>query len=206
MASGLTMALCRWLLQHGADPMWADASLVAGRMFHRLAYPLHVACMKDGGAELVAALVCAGAQMECRKSWEGCVPYQEGTPLFKAACIARYDSVQELVWLGASLKAPAGCTVSRAHPSAMSLWDEKAEPPPHDAELAAVLHPTSCSVCRVLQDLDGQVAFTQFYGLLSPFISPPHTYNLMPTTALLNFKSAVQAGLQKRRLLGLAVL
>ena len=63
-----------------------------------------------------------------------------------------------------------------------------------------------CTVCRVLQDLDGQVAFTQVYGLGSPYISPPHTYNLMPTTALLSFKSAVQASLQRRRLLVLVLL
>ena len=137
------MALCRWLLQHGADPMWADTSLVAGQMFHRLAYPLHIACMKDGGAELVDALVRAGAQMECWKDWEGCVPYQEGTPLFKAACTAHYDSVQELVWQGASLTAPTNCTVANAHLSAVCLWNGTPGPPPHDAELAAVLHPST---------------------------------------------------------------
>ena len=81
--------------------------------------------------------------------------------------------------------------------------------------LLSQLHdvPAACSLLYVLmlclqgvQDLDGQVALTQVYGLLSPCISPPHTYNLMPTTALLSFKPAVQAGLQKRRLLVLAVL
>ena len=87
-------------------PWWRDGCFAAWP------YPLHIACMKDGGAKLVDALVPAGAQMECKKSWEGCVPYQEGTPLFKAACIARYDSIQELVWQGASLRAPTGCTVS----------------------------------------------------------------------------------------------
>lgn len=49
--------------------------------------------------------------MECRKDWHGCVPFQEGTPLFTAACIARFDSVQELVWRGAFLKAPTGCII-----------------------------------------------------------------------------------------------
>ena len=77
-----------------------------------MAYPLHRACMKDAGAELVDALVCAGAQLESRAVWRGTgwrTQRWEGTPLFKAACVARYDSVQELVWQGASLKAPSNC-------------------------------------------------------------------------------------------------
>ena len=38
-------------LQQGANPIFAGASLIAGLMIHRLAHPLHLACMKDGGFE-----------------------------------------------------------------------------------------------------------------------------------------------------------
>ena len=99
--------------------------------------------MKDGGAELVDALICAGAHMESGQLWSGTgwrtVPW-EGTPLFKAACVARYDSVQELVWQGASLKALSRCTDKE-----VLRWmrKETAGPPSHDAELAAVLHPST---------------------------------------------------------------
>ena len=109
-----------------------------------MAYPLHRACMKDEGAELVAALVRAGAQLESRKVWWGGPPSGrtqcwEGTPLFTAACIARYDSVQELVWQGASLRALSKCTKE-----VLSFMQyDRAGPPAHDAELAAILHPST---------------------------------------------------------------
>ena len=135
-------------MQNGADPMWAGTYLAPGEEKrraddHPLAYPLHRACMKDAGAELVDALVRAGAQLESRKVWEGTgwrTQLWEGTPLFKAACIARYDSVQELVWQGASLKAPSNLTTERGR---NLLREETCGPPPHDAELAAVLHPST---------------------------------------------------------------
>ena len=92
-----------------------------GAKLHPLAYPLHRASIKDRGAELVDALVRAGAEMESRAVWSKArwnkvlqVEYRTqwgGTPLFRAACLARYDSVQELVWQGASLKAPSHCEV-----------------------------------------------------------------------------------------------
>ena len=108
-----------------------------------LAYPLHTACMKDRGADSVDALVRAGAQMGSRQRLSGTLkrtlPW-EGTPLFKAACTARYDSVQELVWQGASLEAPSNCIVEEG---SQWLQEETAGPPPHNAELAAVLHPST---------------------------------------------------------------
>ena len=57
-------------------------------------YPLDVACRKDCGAELVNALVHAGAQMELSQVAWGCGPSTNSvvsTPLFKAAYVARYD-------------------------------------------------------------------------------------------------------------------
>ena len=109
-----------------------------------MAYPLHRACMKDEGAELVAALVRAGAQLESRKFWWGGPPSGrtqcwEGTPLFTAACIARYDSVQELVWQGASLRASANaprrrfycvCSMTElGHQLMMLSWQLSCTPP-----------------------------------------------------------------------------
>ncbi len=106
--------------------------------------------MKDAGAELVDALVCAGAQLESRAVWRGTgwrTQRWEGTPLFKAACVARYDSVQELVWQAASLKAPSNCMMERGQ---KYLREEISGPPPHDAELAAVLHPSTYRWVHVL--------------------------------------------------------
>lgn len=57
----------------------------------------------------------------------------------------------------------------------------------------------------MLQDLDGQEANYISFGLSPPELRSSD-YNLMPTTALLSFKAAVQAGLERRRLLVLAVL
>ncbi len=57
----------------------------------------------------------------------------------------------------------------------------------------------------MLQDLDGQEAYYAVFGIPDPDFCPP-TYNLLPTTALLSFKSAAQAGLKRRRLLVLAGL
>ena len=73
---------------------------------------------------------------------------------FKAACIARYDSVQELVWQGASSNVPTGSTVTNAHPSALRSRDERAGPPPHDAELAAVLHPSTYKCAHASSSLN----------------------------------------------------
>ena len=57
--------------------------------------------------------------------------------------------------------------------------------------------------CRMLQDLDGwKAAWEQFV----PSDRIGTGYDLMPTTSVLSFKSAAQAGLQRRRLLVLAVL
>ena len=130
--------------------MWAKsfpAAREGGRAhLHSLAYPLHMACMKEGGAELVNALVHAGAQMECKKVWSGTkwTAHWEGTPLFRAASFPRYDSVQELVWQGASLKAPTACTAEVLR----QRWEETARPPPHDAEQLCVFGPILTHICQ----------------------------------------------------------
>ena len=59
--------------------------------------------------------------------------------------------------------------------------------------------------CRISQDLDGQEADYISFGLNPPELRWSD-HNLVPTTALLSFKAAVQAGLERRRLLVLAVL
>ena len=59
--------------------------------------------------------------------------------------------------------------------------------------------------CKLLQDLDGQEVHHKVSGLLLPRLRG-QSNNFYPTTALLSFKSAVQAGLERRRLLALAVL
>ena len=114
-----------------------------GRRAHSLHLTefLHEACMMDGGAELVDALVCGGVPMESTSLWSGTewsTRHLVGTSLFKAACVACYGSVQELVWQGASLK--ASCT-AMANPT----WLEEATAGSscHDAELAAMLHPST---------------------------------------------------------------
>ena len=188
---------------------------------HPLAYPLHMACMKKGGAELVNALVHAGAQLECRKVWSSTTwsSRWEGTSLFRAACFPRYDSVQKLVWQGASLKAPTACTVW----GMQQRWESRAQPPPQDDELAAMLHPSTykwvhvilplflcivlstlcsynmspCIGCRLLQDLDDPWAQGK--------VLEPRPLNLQ-FPKVRSFKSAAKAGLERRRLLVLAVL
>ena len=133
---------------------------------------LHMACMEEGGAELVDALVCAVAQRECRRQWFGTewrTQRLEGTPLFRAACIARYDSVQELVWQGASLKAPSTAMAKSR------LQETTAGPQCHDAELAAVLHPSTykwvllcswCALCVQHHSLTFQIVSAGYHKTL----------------------------------------
>ena len=67
-------------------------------------------------------------------------------------------------------------------------------------------HALFAGCCKILI---GQVAFAQVLELYSMFYTTcfsPQTYNLMPTTALLSFKAALKAGLDRQRLLVLAVL
>ena len=119
--------------------------------------------MMEGAAELVDALVCAGAQMECASLGSGTAwstHHLESTPLLGAACVARYDSVQELVWQGASLKAP--CT-AKANP--VWLEETKAGSSCHDAELAAVLHPSTYKWVHVF--LCSQCAFPALHRSLT---------------------------------------
>ena len=152
---------CRWLLRNGADLMWAGRHPVSrdGERDYNLHLTdlLHMTCTKEGGAQLVAALVRAGAQVECerpfRSTGDSRIYTLEGTPLVKAAFFARYDSVQELVWQGASLKAPCA-----AEYSSMSLWDTTAGAPCHDAALAAMLH----------QSMYRWVHFFSLLSVLSP--------------------------------------
>ena len=101
--------ICRWLLQQGESSnawgAWAGRQHLKNSLFAALAH--------HPSADLISALLSMGATLECRTTWQT-ESWQrhylwDGTPLFKAASLAHYDTVQMLVWLGASLGGQCRC-------------------------------------------------------------------------------------------------
>ena len=116
--------ICRWLLQQGESSnvwgAWTGRKDLKSSLFAALAH--------HPSADLISALLSVGATLESISKWQT-ESWQrhylwEGTPLFKAASLAQYDSVQMLVWLGASLGGQCRCSTTFSGRKARSLPEE----------------------------------------------------------------------------------